>query len=251
MDSPLPPLACAAALWAMAARAQAAPPFGPGERIRWSVTYMKVQAGHAWAEVDAEEGGGLAIRAGARNAPWYGRLYAIDDLVQSRWDPTGPGSTLYLTRFREGGFHQDQRMELGPAGVRVERSQRFDGGWRSWVDEYPGSGVAVEDPTTAFFRVRMLPLVSGQRYEFPVFSGRETWPLRLVVDPRQELDTVLGLIPVIPVRVFTEHEGDLEQRGNIVLFLSDDERRVPVRAILHTNFGPIRADLVSYTPPGE
>ncbi len=251
MASTLLHLVRAAALLAMTADAQAARPFGPGERIRWSVTYMKVQAGQAWAEVDRAEEGALVIRGGARNAPWYGRFYTIDDAVQSRWDPAGPGSALYITRFREGGFHQDQRMEIAADGIRVERSQRFDEGWRSWVDDYPGPGVAVEDPTTAFYRVRLLPLESGQRYEFPVFSGRETWPLRLVVDPREELETVLGVIPVIPVRVFTEHEGDLEQRGNIVLYLSDDERRVPVRAIMHTNFGPIRADLLSYTPTGE
>ena len=211
---------------------------------------MKVKAGQAWAEVKAGDAGTLHIRGGAKNADWYGRFYTIDDLVRSQWDPSGPGSLSYTTRFREGSFHQDQVMDIAADGIRVERSQRFDTGWRSWVDEYPGPGGPVEDPTTAFFRLRLLPLVSGEVYSFPVFSGKETWELRVEVEPRTRLETALGELEVIPVRLFTKHQGDLEQKGRIVLYLSDDERRVPVRAILQTNVGPIRADIISYTPTG-
>jgi hypothetical protein len=250
MASKLPGLACAVVLASLPAASRGSEPFGPGEHIRWSVTYMKVKAGQAWAEVQEGDEGALLIRGGAKNADWYGRFYTIDDLVQSSWDPSGPGSRRYTTRFREGGFHQDQVMDIADDGIRVERSQRFDDGWRSWVDSYPGPGMPVEDPTTAFFRIRLLPLVSGERYTFPVFSGRETWELRVEVDPRTRLETALGEFEVIPVRLFTKHQGDLEQKGRIVLYLSDDERRLPVRAILQTNVGPIRADIISYTPTG-
>ena len=212
---------------------------------------MKVRAGHAWAEVGQGDDGALLITGGVRNAHWYARFYTIDDWVQSRWDPLALGSSRYLTRFREGDFHQDQHVEIASDAIRVERSQRFSEGWREWVDDYPGPGRAVEDPTTAFFRIRLLPLTSGESYRFPVFSGRETWELRVEVGRRRTLDTALGELRVIPVRVFTRHQGDLEQKGRIELFLSDDSRRIPVRAIMHTNVGPIRADITSYEPPKE
>jgi hypothetical protein len=110
----LPPIATGLLLATLPALADAAQPFGPGERIRWSVSYMKVRAGEAWAEVSAGAGGELLISGGARNADWYGRIYTIDDRVDSRWDPLGPGSREYRTRFREGGFHQDQLMRIRP-----------------------------------------------------------------------------------------------------------------------------------------
>ena len=251
MGTKLPGLACAAALVSTPTVAAEGLPFGVGERIRWSVTYMKVQAGQAWVQVDGAEDGALGISGGAKNAAWYGRFYTIDDQVDSLWDPRGPGSLRYVTRFREGSFHQDQHMDIGTEEIRVQREQRFSEGWRSWEDSYPGTGRAVEDPTTAFFRVRMLALDSGQTYSFPVFSGRETWELRVEVEPRTSMETVLGELQVIPVRVFTKHQGDLEQKGRIVLFLSDDARRIPVRAVMQTNVGPIRADLISYTPADE
>lgn len=70
------------------------------------------------------------------------------------------------------------------------------------------------------------------------------------MEPRQVIEAALGTVPVLPVRLFTRHHGDLEQRGRIVVYLTDDVRRVPVRAILHTNFGPIHAELTSWSPPG-
>jgi hypothetical protein len=141
-------------------------------------------------------------------------------------------------------------MDLAPGEVVVARNQRFADGWRAWEDRYPGPGRPVEDPQSAFYRLRLLALTPGERYRFPVFSGRETWDLEVLVEPRETLETALGTLAVLPVRLFTRHHGDLEQRGRIVVYLTDDVHRVPVRAILHTNFGAIHADLTAWTPPG-
>ncbi len=245
------PLACAALLAFSAPAASAGSQIAVGERIEWDVRYYAVRAGTAWAEVLAGEGGSLVLKGGARNADWYARFYTLDDLVESHWDPAGPGSTLYLTRFREGSFHQDQRMDIDPGGISVARKQRFDEGWRDWVDEYDGPGEPVEDPQSAFYRLRGLPLVPGASYRFPVFSGRLTWQMRVRVGQPQQLQTALGSVQVLPLQLFTQHQGDLEQRGAMELFVTHDSRRVPVRAIMHSNVGPIRAELTSYTPGTE
>lgn len=244
----LPALAFAAGLCAAPARAEAPLPFGPGERIRWELRYLGVLAGFAWAEVEDAGGGLVRLRGGASNAAWYAAIYTLDDLVESLWDPAGPGSLRYVTRFREGGFHQDQRMEIRAEGVRVARRQRFAEGWREWEDSYPGPGRPVEDPQSAFYRLRLLPLVPGERYRFPVFSGRETWDLDVLVEQPEQIATALGERRVLPVRLFTRHRGQLEQRGRIEVYLTDDPRRLPVRAVLHTNFGAVRADLTTCEP---
>jgi hypothetical protein len=248
MPTSLPALALAVGLAAAAAPESGPLPFGPGERLGWELRYLGVLAGFAWAEVEDAGDGRVILRGGARNAPWYAAIYTLDDLVESLWDPAAPGSSRYVTRFREGGFHQDQRMEIAPDEVRVARRQRFHEGWREWEDRYPGPARPVEDPQSAFYRLRTLPLVPGERYRFPVFSGRETWDLDLVVEPPEVLRTALGERRVLPVRLFTRHHGDLEQRGRIVVYVTDDARRLPVRAVLHTNFGAVRADLTTCEP---
>ncbi len=242
-------LALSAALPAYAQAAER--PFAAGERITWDVRYAAVRAGTAWATVEQGEGNTLVFRGGARNAPWYGRIYTVDDEISSVWDPEGPGSSCYVTRFREGRFAQDQRMDIGIDVIRVWRKQRFKEGWREWTEDYEGWGEPVEDPQSALYRIRLLPLAPDEVYRFPIFSGRKTWMLHAVVEQRKEIKTALGQLRVVPVSLRTSHKGDLEQKGKLTVYLSDDERRIPVRVVLHSNIGAIRAELSTYVAAPE
>jgi hypothetical protein len=223
-------------------------PFAPGERITWSVSYGGVTAGTAWAEVRAAGGSLVTLAAGARSASWYEAIYAIDDVVESLWDTAGGGSSRYRTRFREGRFHQDQLMEIAASGIRVWRKQERDGVWEEKVENYPGASGPVEDPQTAFYRIRTLPLEAGSSWRFPVFSGKKTWILDVSVDDRESLHTALGPLEAWPVHIRTRHEGDLVQKGDISVWLSDDARRIPVRIVIHANVGAIRADVATMSP---
>lgn len=227
-----------------------------GERVVWEVRYAGVVAGTAWASSEAGEGGTLVLEGGARNAPWYGKLYSIDDYVKSTWLP-GMGSQRYETRFREGGFHQDQDMRLDALGFDVWRKQRIDGEWKEWTKHYTSTPGA-EDPISAIHRLRLLqdealaPTEIGMGWTFPVFSGDKTWPLLVTVEEKGSLETeALGTVPVRVLELRTMHKGMLEQRGNFRIWLTDDARRIPVKMVVKTNFGAIRVDLLEYQAPSK
>jgi hypothetical protein len=223
-------------------------PFSPGERLTWDVHYGGVTAGTAWSEVRPAAGMLMTFSAGCRSAAWYEPIYAIDDEIESLWDSVHSGSSRYRTRFREGRFHQDQLMDIGTEGIRVWRNQEHKGTWEESVESYPAMPGPVEDPQTAFYRIRTLPLKSGTTWRFPVFSGKHTWSLDVSVSEGECMRSTLGPIPVLPVHIRTRHEGDLEQKGDILVYFSDDDRRIPLKLVIHTNVGAIRAELASYRP---
>lgn len=225
-----------------------------GEKVTWQIRYAGVNAGTAWAASSVGDDGHLVIEGGAANAPWYGGLYSIDDWVRSTWDPDG-GSVRYETRFREGGFHQDQDMRLEPGGIEIWRKQRVDGEWKEWtrsLDPSPGA----EDPISAVQRLRSLSLDEqvqtelGPGWRFPIFSGDRTWPLIVTSTPDGSFDSdVLGEVPVRMLELHTRHEGQLEQKGRFRIWLTDDERAIPVKMVVKSNFGAIKATLLAYEPP--
>ena len=228
------------------ATAPQAPPY-VGERMRWEIRYLGVMGGWAEAWAEAGDDGQVEFHATVDNASWYERLYTIHDVVQSTWVP-GSGSRRYQTVFREGGFHQDQDMKLDPEGFSVWRHQRFDGVWREWTRSYPAHPNA-EDPVSAIQVLRLLPGGTGP-WRYPVFTGEETWTLVVSEGrPRTLSSEVLGEIAVRRLDLKTFHRGMLEQRGRFTIFVSDDDRRIPVLLLVGTNFGTIRADLVDYQPP--
>ena len=230
--------------WGLAAMAAG----GVGEAIVWNIHYTGINAGSAGAETTAGPGGALFVDTWIKNASWYASLYTIDDHTRSTWTP-GKGSVRYETRFREGGFQQDQDMHMRPDGFSVWRRQYFrdDDAWREWTTPYDPHPY-VEDPVTAIFAIRELD--GAGPWRFPVFSGEATWPLDVEVYERTRLaDTPIGEVDVVVYSLQTRHRGEWEQRGRFLVYLTDDDRRVPVRIVIKSSIGAIRADLSAYTPP--
>lgn len=218
-----------------------------GETLRWEIQFAGVSGGEMWCSVEAGAGEAVTIEAGVRSADWYARLYPIDDLVRSTWTP-GHGSARYETRFREGRFHQDQDMRLSGDPFTVWRRQEFAAeGWREWEKEYPGRP-GVQDPVSAVYALRLL---TGEGpWTYPVFSGEETWPLQVEKVAEDHLeDTPVGAVDVLVLSLRTLHEGDWEQQGRFLMYVTDDARRIPVRFIVKTSIGSVRANLIEYTPP--
>ena len=215
-----------------------------GEWMSWDITYAGVVAGSAWAEATWREDH-YELTGGCQNAPWYEAIYTLDDFVRSTWVP-GEGSRRYETRFREGGFHQDQDMVLAADGFTVWRHQEIDGEWRDWSTPYPAS-IGAEDPVSAIYALRRA--TGDGPWTWPVFSGKETWPLLVEVVEAAALDAVLATVAVDVLELRVAHEGDIEQRGRFRVYVTDDARRVPVRVTVGSSVGTFRADLTGYRAP--
>lgn len=219
-----------------------------GEVITWEVTYMGVVGGHAWAQVVPGHADAVRAVCGARSAPWYTRVYAIDDQVISTWIP-GSGSSRYQTQYREGSFHQDQDFTMVGAEVSVWQRQRGSDGWVESTRTHTTTPGA-EDPVSAVYRLRDLTRAGEGPWTTPVFSGDRTWTLSASRVGAQRLKVPpLGEIDVEVYALATGHSGDIEQRGTFLVYLSSDELRIPVRTEVKTNFGTIRAHMVAYQPP--
>ncbi len=203
------------------------------DRLTFTARWMGLDAGVAEAESVVTEGVRV-VTVTARNAGWLDSLYPIDDRIVSRAGTEG-GSLLYQTTFREGRFLQDQEMRFTGGGVDVARSQFEDGRWNQYSSHY-SSPAGVEDPVSAFYRIREADLQVGDVRHMAVFNGKRT--LDIVV-------TCIGSAPAPsgePVRHITlvsASEGDF--RGGIDLYLSASN--VPVLVVVQTRAGPVRIEV--------
>ncbi len=217
-----------------------AAPLTVGERLEWAVSWMGIEAGTAWSTVSQQDGRWV-VEAGARNAGWLDNLYPIDDWMRSTWRDVG--SERYETRFREGRFHQDQDMRLGPPEIQVSRGQNNgDQGWHTWDSHYRYVPLA-EDPISAVFRLRVSPPPVGGAVEIPVFNGKKTLSLRATGAVGEAVDGT----PTREVTVRSAGDGDYE--GAVTILLSEDADRVPLRVYVSTRAGPVIVALRKRTLP--
>lgn len=110
-----------------------------------------------------------------------------------------------------------------------------------------GIGEQVYDMISAIYAVRLLPLSVGQRHEFTVSDSGLIYKVPFTVTAREIQKTILGKISCFRVEpeIFGK-ERLIEQKGKMVIWMTEDDRHVPVRAQVNTDFGKVNIKLKSY-----
>ena len=104
------------------------------------------------------------------------------------------------------------------------------------------------DPLTALWYIRALPLVPGLEVVLPVNDGRRGLVVTVRVGNRERVE--VGGRSEEAFRVEPRIVARVERRQPIdaTIWLSADERRLPLVAEIAAGFGRIRLKLVNYRP---
>ncbi len=109
-------------------------------------------------------------------------------------------------------------------------------------------GEQMYDMISAVYGVRLMPLAAGKKYEFPVSDSGLVYKVPFAVTAREMQKTVLGNIWCWRVEPDIFGPGRLiEQKGKMVIWMTDDARQLPVRAEVQTSLGKVDIKLKSYT----
>lgn len=102
-------------------------------------------------------------------------------------------------------------------------------------------------PLSGAMMALSLPMETGQHYAIDVFTGSTRYIFNFKVGKREKITTQLGtfdayrLVPAVDY----ESDGKLSQSATgIVIWVSADDRRLPLRAESQAFIGKVRADLI-------
>jgi hypothetical protein len=107
---------------------------------------------------------------------------------------------------------------------------------------------ASRDAISALFYARTLPLEEGARYNIPVNEAGRNLVVELVVGPKERIETSGVAVDAIRLEPRIRRRVERRQPLETVLWMSTDDRRMPLALDLEAGFGRVRAELVSYTP---
>ena len=102
----------------------------------------------------------------------------------------------------------------------------------------------VHDMVSGIYALRMLPLATGKIFEITVSDSGLVYKVPVRVTRREFQKTVLG--KVMCFRVEPEVFGVnrlIEQEGSMIIWITDDARRIPVRSQIKTDLGKIEVKL--------
>lgn len=111
-------------------------------------------------------------------------------------------------------------------------------------------GEQMYDMISAIYAVRLLPLAVGKQFEFSVSDSGLVYKIPFSVTARERQDTVVGKVWCFRVEPAIFGPGRLiEQKGKMVIWMTDDERHLPVKAQVDSGYGRVDIKLKSAVNP--
>jgi hypothetical protein len=108
----------------------------------------------------------------------------------------------------------------------------------------------VQDIVSAPYYVRTQPLRPGESLQFPISDEGETYDLTVHVHAAEEVETPLGRFKAMKLEPLIFGEGRLIRKdGEMFVWVTDDERRVPVAARIKSGFGTLAVQLIEGAKP--
>jgi hypothetical protein len=216
-------------------------PFPIGERLTYTISWASyVIAGEMTLAVKARGrffdrlGVHLELRA-STTGPVRTLVKALDEQWVSYVDP----ETWLPYRVEHSRQEGDRRTDLTITFDHRNGTARLSTGRTIAISSETRDAVAF------LYHLRTLPLRPGSRYRFSLLSDRRRLLVHADVGSRTAIETPLGRFEAIELALRVEAVGGkAAEMPRLRLWLSADERRVPVRITAEEKLGEIRVELV-------
>lgn len=219
------------------------------ERLEFELSYTGITAGHAVQEVK-QDGTDIHITSTAKSADWLRFFFPVDDRIESFLTsgslPMSIGSPrLYQERKREGRTKTDREAHFDRQKLEVTTIDH-----RKKTEKKQAITKRTYDTLSCFFYIRTIPLQVGTSYFIDIYDCNRLWNTEVKVLRREELITPLGRFKTIVIHPLLKSEGIFARTGDMFIWLTDDERRIPVQMKSKVVVGSITATLIggSYWP---
>ena len=222
------------------------PPFGVGERLRYSMEFSVMRAGRSEMSivgVDSSFGRpAFHFRSRVKSTRTVDLIYKVRDVIEAWFDVSGLYSWRYDRYVREGGYRSRKFFDYN------HRT-----GWASVSNENGPKGVVRFTPfshniISALYWVRCQPLEAGVDLRVPLHDQSVQYPLTVKVYGIEEVKVPAGTFRCWKVEPVIESEGLFKMAGRLLVWLTDDDLRIPVMMASKIPVGSIVGRLVEYRP---
>ncbi len=232
-------------LWPASAMAEVRPsPCMPfiGEQMDFSVGWEFINAGYATMQVTGNATG-WQVETRARTNRFLDMFKKVRDTITARGICIGDRmqSTVFDIEQHENRYHAVKKTRFLWKRHRATFTQNGK------TDSYrvPAGHLSVID---AFFLVRAMKLEAGKTLTIPIFDSRKRYELEVRVSKRRKKFKAPwgGFVDCIEVEPKLKTEGIFSSKGKIKIWMTDDDRHIPLKMTAKIKIGHIVAILNDY-----
>ena len=226
--------------------------FIPGEVLKFRIHYGFVNAGEAQLEVksDLKNFGGrecYQFVGTGKSVGAFDWFFKVRDRYESITDKQAMIPWFFVRRVNEGGYIINQNVSFNHYTDSVKSEK---------------ATIAVPDNTqdiiSAFYFARTLDFSNakdGEVFYIPGYLDDEIFPMSVKFIGRETIECDKGKFRCIKLRPMLQEGRVFKEQEDMVIWVSDDGNKIPVKVETKILVGSIKMDLVDYenlaNPPAK
>jgi uncharacterized protein DUF3108 len=200
------------------------------ERLTYDIEWRLIHAGSA--VVDAQK---TSAHMKLESAGLVSNLFKVEDAYGVTYDEPFCATSTTLDA-QEGKRHHETRVTFDRSNNRadyVERDVLKNAVLHTYDIPIPN---CVHDVLGALISLRALALNPGQSAQMPVSDGHKAASVKVEAQEREEIKTATQDYKTIRCETHLMNGVVYNRKGRVFIWLTDDERRLPVQIQLRMSF---------------
>lgn len=223
-------------------------PFSVGEKMSYHVSFGAVPAGKAVLQVmdtvQINDQWCWRVQSSARSAKGFDWIFKVRDTITTWIDTDSIYSHRFHKRLIEGFYKDEKLVKFFPADSLVRYWDEGKEKDSRKVDPY------VQDVLSAGFRTRTLEFEVGDTLAIRTHDVNKTYDLLVMVLARDTVQTLAGEFDCFVCEPVLKSGGlfQKERKAHVYVWVTADERRIPVVMSSKVSFGSVTVELEAYEP---
>ncbi len=211
------------------------------EKLVYSLYWSGIKAGNASLEID-NTSEGISITSRATSADFISLFYRVEDIVENTLYQDGYPKN-YRIKLREGRHRREKEVEFG---------EKLENGFQKIIYKNKLDNETIMfnlekrafDPLSGFYAIRKRQLEIGSSEYIDVFDNKKLWNVEVQVMKREHISVPAGEFDAIVIKPILKSEGIFMKKGDVYVWLTDDEKKIPVMMKSKIKIGSITAKLI-------
>ncbi len=219
------------------------------ERLEFELSYTGITAGHAVQEIK-QNGTDIHIVSTARSADWLQFFFPVEDRIESFLISSTLPHNIGSPRLYQERKHEGRTITNREARFDLQKLEVTTIDHRNKEEKTQAITKRTYDTLSSFIYFRTIPLQVGTSYFIDIYDCNRLWNTEVKVLRREQINTPMGRFNTIVIHPLLKSEGIFARTGDMFIWLTDDDRRIPVQMKSKVTVGSITATLTggSYWP---
>jgi hypothetical protein len=213
------------------------------EKLIYNVLWNFVPAGDAVLElkgfnnIDSRKAHHIYLYFSTKS--FFDSFYALKGTGESWFDDESKSSLKFRSNIYQGSQTKYEQLDFYP----IEKTYLLND---NGILQKGNTKKYEEDVLTALYYIRIIPLKIGGKYALDVHSGNLSWSLTVKVLRKEKIKINLGEFNCFVIEPVIDKDLDLiNSTYKMIMWLTDDKKRIPICFKAETPVGSINAVLES------